>query len=56
MPMTTGITTVSIMHILLTNYLESVRKLVEKKDMICNVIFCQFKMITTPREIWDMLH
>lgn len=29
--MTTGIVTVSIMHILLTNDLETVRKLVEKE-------------------------
>jgi len=31
MPMTTGIVAAIIMHILLTNYLETIRKLVEKK-------------------------
>ena len=54
--MTTGIVTVSIMHILPTNDLETVRKLVEKKRCDLQRYFCKFKMITTLREIWDMLH
>lgn len=43
------------MHILLTNDLETVRKLVEKKKHDLQRYFCKFKMIMTPMEIWDML-
>lgn len=48
--MTKGTVTVSIMHILLTIYLETVRKLMEKKKKRRDLqrYFCKFKMIATP--------
>lgn len=47
--MTKGTVTVSIMHILLTIYLETIRKLVgKKKDVICNVIFVNLRWLPLP--------